>query len=128
GRARIAGRIAEARAESEAADLLARDDREHVRLIEIEASPRFVALEAALASADRIREPTEEAFPQLLPEQERDAVALAFTVLRERAREEWIAQAAAHDEVLQRLLERDDVGGERVGDAQRFAGAHVRRA
>src|SRR5262249_51005263 len=109
GRAWIARGVAEARAKAPSPDLLAHHEREDVRLIEVERAPAFVVDVAALALRDRVRGPAEESMPDLLPQQELETVAPAFTVLDERACLERVGETAPDDEVLHSLVEADDV-------------------
>src|SRR5262249_10716352 len=121
GRAWKAAHPTEARAERPRADSLARDDREHVRLVVVEETPRAVADVAALAAAQRVREPAEETARELLANDEQNAVASSLAVLHESAREQRRGNAAAYGEIAERLVEGGRLDRQRAAHGERLA-------
>src|SRR5205823_4381569 len=113
------------------ADLLARDDREKVRLVVIEEAPRRVDDIAPLAPRDGIRNPPEEAAPQLLAGEELQPRDAPHAVLDQAARRNGRLDAAPHDEVVEvfhesRRLERERAREPEGGAEARLDGARER--
>src|SRR6185312_570622 len=84
-RVRVAGHVAEADADLIAApELVAADDREDVGLVVLEQAPRIVGVIFALRARQRVRDPAEEALPQLLAHEELAAEDAPLALVGER--------------------------------------------
>ena len=94
-------------------------------LVVVEQAPGGVGVVAALAADQRVGDPAEQAVAELLAQEELAAVAAADDFRDERGGERRRGQLAARRELVDVLVEPEELGAERAGDAVGGAGGGV---